>query len=105
MDKPGGAARSQPAQREKGIIQEKGTTTRTRLDLRTKELDSVRWMFNLLVMFKSTVMGLECPERIEQLTCFCSQLPRRHGLMYGSAMFVRERNFRRAGGEEPAGVH
>ena len=59
-------------------IQEKETTTRTRLDVRMKKLDSAGWrdlvqkvrVLNLLVMFKSTMMGLNCPERIEQLTCF-----------------------------------
>ena len=59
-------------------IQEKGTTTRTRLDLRMKKLDSAGWMIlvlnvrelNLFVMSRSTMMILNCPEWIEQLTCF-----------------------------------
>ena len=59
-------------------VQEKGTTSRTRLDLRMKKLDSAGWMiwennvreFNLLVMSTSTMMILKCPDWIEQLTFF-----------------------------------
>ena len=64
-------------------IQEKGTTTRTRLDLQKKKVDSAGWMFsvlnvresNLLVMSKSRMIILKCPEWIEQLTSFVFNWP------------------------------
>ena len=57
-------------------IQEKGTTTRTRQDLRMK-MDSARWVIsvenvrelNLSVMSKR-MMILSFPDWIEQLMCF-----------------------------------
>ena len=82
-----GQGHSQPKGKGKARenIQEKGTTTRTRLDLRMKKLDSAGWMtlvlnvreLNLSVMSRSTMMTLNCLEWIKQLTCFvfkCAQV-------------------------------
>ena len=80
-------ARAQPAQRQnvkvkarvRENIQEKGTTTRTRLDLRMK-MDSARWVLlgsnvrelNLSVM-SQRMMILRLPDWIEQFYVFCVQ--------------------------------
>ena len=79
-------ARSQPAhgqrQGQEKNIQEKGTTTRTRLDLRMK-MDSARWVIsvknvrelNLSVMSKR-MMILRLPDWTEQLMCFAFESAR-----------------------------
>ena len=69
-------AKAKVEARARGNIQETGTTTRTRLDLRRK-IDSARWVIlvlyvkelNLSVISKSMII-LRVPVWIEQLMCF-----------------------------------
>ena len=95
-------------------IQEKGTTTRTRLDLQMKQLDSACWMIlvenvrelNLLVMSKSTMMILKCPKLIEQLAFFCVHKCKSVMTDWPEMPSSSRRVISGVqGGEEPAGTH
>ena len=73
-------AKAKAKARARENIQEKGTTTRTRLDLRVK-MDSARWVilvfnvkdFNDSVMSKRMIL-VRFPDWIEQLMCFSNKV-------------------------------
>ena len=110
-------ARSQPAQGQFKVkakaratenIQEKGTTTRTRLDLRIR-MDSARWVIsvsnvrelNLSVMSKR-MMILRLPDWIEHLMCFAFKCK---SVMMDSTELPSSSTRVFDGSEEPAGTH
>ena len=109
MDKPSGErARSQTAPKEKerakDKFHEKGTTTRTRLDLQTRKTGQRKLndfgIERQRVQFVGDVHehgdGFETPtEESSRLRVLCSQLQKRYERMSGCAKFVGD--LRRAG--------
>ena len=90
--------------------QEEGTTTRSRLHLRMKKLDSARWV--ILVQnvreLKVSVMSKRMILRLSGSSSFCvllSTVQECHDGFDGIARFVDESFIRYAGGEKPAGTH
>ena len=89
-------AKAKVEARARGNIQETGTTTRTRLDLRMK-MHSARWVIlvlyvkelNLSVISKRMII-LRVPDWIEQLICLRSKVQQCYDGFDGIAKFVEE---------------